>query len=76
MATTLVCPEEAELLALAAGEEPSEELRAHLSRCPTCPGRLEQLKAELAELREGAPGAPLSPATASGPAAVPATRYV
>jgi len=73
MPSSLTCPAEAELLAVAAGEEPSEELRAHLSRCPTCPGRLEQLKAELAALRERAPEAPLSPATASEPAAVPAT---
>jgi len=75
MATNLMCPEEAELLALAAGEEPSAELRAHVSRCPECPGRLERLKAELAELRAGAPQAPLSPATVSGPVAVPATRH-
>jgi predicted Ser/Thr protein kinase len=75
MATSLMCPDETELLALAAGEEPSEELRAHLSGCPACRGRLEQLKVELATLREGAPESPLSTATASGPVADPTTSH-
>ncbi len=77
MVMGLMCPEEAELLAVAAGEKPSEELRAHLSGCQTCAGRLAQLKVELAALREGAPReSPLSPATASGPVDVPATSHL
>jgi hypothetical protein len=64
MPSSLTCPSEEELLAVAAGEEPSDELRRHLAECPSCRERLEQLQAERALLRKVAPRA-ASPATAT-----------
>jgi hypothetical protein len=43
MPSSPTCPDDADLLAVAAGEEPSAELRAHLAVCPHCPGRLERM---------------------------------
>ena len=54
MPSSLTCPEEAELLAVAAGEEPPDELRMHLSGCPHCRERLGQLDLEVAMFRENA----------------------
>jgi predicted Ser/Thr protein kinase len=63
MPSSLTCPSEEELLAAAAGEEPSDELRRHLAECPSCRGRLERRRAELAQLRKVAPRAASPPAT-------------
>jgi serine/threonine protein kinase len=73
MVSSPACPNEAELLAVVVGEEPSNELREHLAACPKCPGRLERLRAELAALRERPAEAPLSPSTGSELEADPAT---
>ena len=54
MPSSLTCPDDAELLAVAAGEEPSAELREHLADCSSCRSRLERFRAELALLREAA----------------------
>jgi predicted Ser/Thr protein kinase len=59
MTSSLTCPDDAELLAIAAGEEPPAELQRHLDGCPRCGARLERYKAEVAAFREGAPAAPL-----------------
>jgi hypothetical protein len=56
MPSSLTCPEEAELLAVAAGEEASHELRMHLAGCPLCRERLGQLAAAIATLKHVSPG--------------------
>jgi hypothetical protein len=68
MPSSLTCLSDEELLAIAAGEEPSSELRDHLDRCPECSERLRRCKAEVAELRRASPIA-----AASGPGAAAAT---
>jgi hypothetical protein len=75
MLSSRTCPDDAELLAVASGEEPWDALRAraHLAAWSNCSERLDRLRHELAVLRERAPEAPLSPSTASGPASDPAT---
>jgi predicted Ser/Thr protein kinase len=61
MTSSLTCPDDAELLAVVAGEVPSDELRQHLDRCPMCAARRERLRADLAAFREGAPDVPSEP---------------
>jgi hypothetical protein len=56
MPSSLTCPEEAELLAVAAGEEASNELRMHLAGCPLCRERLGRLAADIAMLKQVSPG--------------------
>ncbi len=73
MVSSPTCPDDAELLAVVVGEEPSEELREHLDACPKCLGRLERLRIEVAVVRERPRKALLSPSTASEPEADPAT---
>ena len=51
MPSSLTCPEEAELLALAMGDPVPAEVAAHVAECASCQSRLEQLKAEVALLR-------------------------
>jgi predicted Ser/Thr protein kinase len=64
MPSTATCPDEAELLAVAAGERPSAELQLHLASCSKCRERLEQFQSELSLLREERPDGPLCPSTA------------
>jgi hypothetical protein len=52
MPTTLVCPEENELLALAMGEPGLAAITAHVDECPSCKATLERLQAEVALLRQ------------------------
>jgi predicted Ser/Thr protein kinase len=73
MDSTLTCPDEAELLAVATGESISQELRAHLADCSNCRVRLEQFQAEVLLLREQPAEPRLAPATASEPASDPAS---
>jgi predicted Ser/Thr protein kinase len=68
MPLSLTCPDDAELLAVASGDPPSAELKAHLADCPTCRKRLELLRVEVGLLRGRPPVAPLIPSTASDPA--------
>jgi anti-sigma factor RsiW len=51
MPSILTCPQETELLALAAGEADSEAIRMHLARCPRCRDRLARFTAEVVVLR-------------------------
>jgi hypothetical protein len=55
MPSSLTCPEEAELLAVAAGEDPSVELRMHLSGCPLCRELLGKLEFDIALLKQVSP---------------------
>jgi serine/threonine protein kinase len=73
MPSSLTCPDDGELLAVAAGEAPSAELRKHLAECPECRARQEQFQAELAVFRQMPPAAFLSPCTAGEPASDPST---
>jgi len=67
MLRTIACPKEPELLALAAGDEPSAGLLAHLDSCPTCRQLIHRLRAEIARLRSSCAPAPQpSPPTAPG----------
>ena len=77
MPSSLTCPDDAELLALAMGDPVPAEVTAHVAGCPSCQSRLEQLKAEVALLRadqqEGSFPPSLSPApsTVSEPMSPP-----
>ena len=51
MATISTCPDESELLPVAAGETAGEAIARHLDACPICAGRVELLRAELTALR-------------------------
>jgi serine/threonine protein kinase len=65
MTSSLTCPSDEELLAIAAGEEPSSALRDHLDRCAECSERLRRCMAEVLELRRASPIAAASyPGTA------------
>ncbi len=79
MPSSLTCPDDAELLAAAAGELMGEGLQAHLGQCTRCRNRLEQIEAELALLHGRAPEAALVPlaasAMASGPGETDAERH-
>jgi hypothetical protein len=55
MPSDLTCPDEDELIAMAFGKEPAEDVRQHLAACPGCRERRDQLEYELARLREGVP---------------------
>ena len=72
MPTTLACPEENELLALAMGEPGLAEVAAHVDGCASCRTKLGQLQAEVAILRANQSEISLSPST-SPPAASEAT---
>ncbi len=52
MPSTLACPEENELLALAMGETVADVVTSHVDECPSCQATLERLRAELALLRQ------------------------
>jgi anti-sigma factor RsiW len=64
MPSILTCPDEAELLAVAAGDEVSDDVRRHLEQCPRCPELVQHYRSLVAVLRNGEPGASLSPPTA------------
>jgi eukaryotic-like serine/threonine-protein kinase len=67
MTTTLTCPDETELLALAMGEPVGARVTAHVGGCSKCQTTLDQLQAELALLRANQPEAPLSSSTTNEP---------
>jgi hypothetical protein len=52
MTTTLTCPDETELLALAMREPVAAEVTAHADGCAMCRTRLDRLQAEVALLRQ------------------------
>jgi hypothetical protein len=52
MTTTLACPDETELLALAMGEHVAAAITARVDGCATCRTTLDRLQAEVASLRQ------------------------
>jgi predicted Ser/Thr protein kinase len=67
MPSSLTCPEEAELLALAMGDPVPAEVTAHLAGCASCQTRLEQFKAEVALLRADPQAGSFSPSPSISP---------
>ena len=67
MTTTLACPNETELLAVAMGEPVAAAVTAHVDSCSKCQSTLEQLQVELALLRANQPKTAESPATTKLP---------
>jgi hypothetical protein len=65
MPSILTCANDVDLLAVAAGEGPSEELRIHLVQCPICRERVEEFRAQMAVFRECEPEIPSAPGTIS-----------
>jgi eukaryotic-like serine/threonine-protein kinase len=65
MPSRATCPDEAELLTVAAGEPASADLQRHLVDCSKCRNQLEQLRREVAGLREQRPDGLQSSSTAS-----------
>lgn len=51
MPPVMVCPEETDLLAFAAGEDLSSHLVEHVVSCPHCRPAVLRLKAEIGRLR-------------------------
>ncbi|MDR3618347.1 MAG: hypothetical protein P4L85_03280 [Paludisphaera borealis] len=51
MPPVMVCPEETDLLAFAAGEDLSSQLVAHVAACPHCWPAILRLQAEIGCLR-------------------------
>jgi anti-sigma factor ChrR (cupin superfamily) len=68
MTTTLACPDEAELLAIAIGVPVAAAVTAHAGGCAKCRTRLEQLQAEVASLRQSQGNGTTPPSTEHGPA--------
>jgi serine/threonine protein kinase len=50
MTGILTCPDQHELLPIAAGEPAGEAIKQHLDACKACRGRVERLRADLAAL--------------------------
>jgi serine/threonine protein kinase len=71
MTTTLACPDETEMLALAMGEPVAAAVTAHLAGCASCRTKLDQLQAEVALLRAHRPEAPVLPSTVRKPESNP-----
>ena len=68
MTTTLACPDETELLALAMGEPVAAAMMASVDGCAKCRTRLEQLQAEVASLRQSRGQATTTPSIELDPA--------
>jgi predicted Ser/Thr protein kinase len=67
MLSTLACPEENELLALAMGEPAADAVAAHVDECPSCKATLERLQAEVALLRQNHAHGTTPPSTEPDP---------
>jgi len=70
MPRMIACPKEADLLALAAGDDPPARLLAHLDSCPRCRVLTRRLRAEILCLRS-CRGPVSSPPTAVNPRGTP-----
>lgn len=68
MAPIPTCPDEAQILPVAAGDPAGDALREHLEGCPDCRERVEQLRAELEALRRDVENKTPSPWTEPDPA--------
>jgi predicted Ser/Thr protein kinase len=62
MGPLVICPDEDEILPVAAGDPAGDPLQEHLEGCPDCRERVERLRAELAALRQQLETKTLSPA--------------
>jgi hypothetical protein len=71
MTTTLACPDETEMLAVAMGEPVAAAVTAHVDGCVMCLARLDRLKAELASLRQNHGHGMTPPSTELNPAEDP-----
>ena len=63
MTSTLTCPDETELLALAMGETAAAAVTAHVAGCASCQTQLDRLQAEVASLRQNHAHGPTPPST-------------
>ena len=69
MTSTLACPDETELLALAMGEPVAAAVTAHVAGCASCQAQLDRFQAEVASLRQNHEAGPTPPSTEHDPAA-------
>ncbi len=69
MTSTLACPNEAELLALAMGETVAAAVTAHVAGCASCQAQLDRFQAEVASLRQTDTVGPAPASTEHDPAA-------
>ncbi len=76
MPSTLTCPDETELLALAMGEPVSAALTAHVAGCTGCRAKRDRLQAEVALLRDNRQKAHFSSSTLNEPMPGPADTSV
>jgi predicted Ser/Thr protein kinase len=65
MHSSLTCLSDEQLDAVAAGEEPTDDVRAHLAECSHCRERLKRIKDDIALFRRAAHFAGLPPLTMS-----------
>ena len=68
MPSTLACPDETELLALAMGEPVAAAVTAHVDGCASCQTKLDRLQAEVALLRQNHGHGTTPPSTEHDPA--------
>ena len=68
MPSTLACPDEAELLALAMGEPVAAAVTAHVAECASCQAKLDRFQAEVASLRQNHAHGTTPPSTEHDPA--------
>jgi serine/threonine protein kinase len=71
MASIPKCPDEPEILAVAAGDEVADELRRHLDECSRCSELVQQYRSLVGAMRNGDPGPACAAATAGEPASDP-----
>ncbi len=67
MTSTLACPSETELLALAMGEPDAATVRSHVDACTSCRAKLNRLQAEVAMLRQNHGDATTPPSAEDDP---------
>ncbi|MFI5455306.1 MAG: protein kinase [Isosphaerales bacterium] len=68
MASILMCPEEADLLALAMGEPIAAAVTAHVAKCASCRAKVDRFRAEAASLRQNYGNGTSPPSTEPDPA--------
>lgn len=51
MTRTIACPENCDLLACAAGDDSSPNVRSHVESCPRCRRAVQRLKREISYIR-------------------------
>jgi predicted Ser/Thr protein kinase len=68
MSSTLECPDESELLALAMGEPVAAAVTAHVAACARCQARRDHFQAEVESLRQTHAHGTIPPSTEDDPA--------